>query len=205
MNHAQQDGMSPAMTALVEVLGYYKHQATAFEAQMWANVIAEVGDDAVIKFLQAHVQKSSFAPKVNEAMSMLRPGANNAAAAFEQLAQAVERVGPYNAPEFGDAALVQAIHGLGGWAQVCEHLPGPGQRFDREAYFKRFEVCYQAGSATVLLEGPKPEPLRGLHAITNDTNKLLLEARRQQQALTDQRAPSELVNEVAQVAERSRG
>ena len=205
MGYAEQDAISPAMTALVEVLGYYKHQATAFEAQMWANVIAEVGDGAVIKFLQAHVQKSSFAPKVNEAMAMLRPGANNAAAAFEQLAQAVERVGPYNAPEFADAALVQAIHGLGGWAQVCEQLPGPGQRFDREAYFKRFEVCYQAGSATVLLDGPKPEPLRGLHAITNESNRLLLEARRAQQALTDQRASSELAQDDAQAAERLRG
>jgi hypothetical protein len=204
MEHEQQ-GMAPAMTALVEVLGYYKHQATAFEAQMWSNVIAEVGDEAVVRFLQAHVQRSPFAPKVNEAMAMLRPGANNAAAAFEQLAQAVERVGPYNAPIFKDAALVQAIHGLGGWAQVCEQLPGPGSRFDREAYFKRFEVCYQSGAANVLLEGPKPEPLRGLHAITNENTRLLLDARRQQQALTHQRATSELAHDDALAAERLRG
>ena len=57
----------------------------------------------------------------------------------------------------------------------------------------------------MLLEGPKPEPLRGLHAITNENTRLLLDARRQQQALTHQRATSELAHDDALAAERLRG
>lgn len=180
-----------AVHTLVEVLAYYKHQATDFEAMMWNRIIEQHGDGAVIAFLQAHVMRSQYAPKVNEALAMLQPGANNAAAAFMALTDGVARCGPYKAPAFEDPALVDAVVRMGGWAAVNEQMPSPQVRFDYEAYFKRFETAYQMACADLALRRPLHTQLLGLHDITRERLALATPgAERMQELLTTGSSPA---------------
>lgn len=154
-----------AKEVLAEVMGLYRCEMTGLEVRLWKGMIADFGDQAVINFLIKHCENSVFAPKPAEANKALRPGRDNAGAAFEELLRAVSKQGPYVNPTFMDPAISGAVLLLGGWAKVNQELPDPAAaRFDYEAYSKRFEILYQQACADLML-GAAPVALLGLHAL----------------------------------------
>jgi hypothetical protein len=160
---------TPRMTArqaMVETFAYYKYEVTKFEADLWARIIDEYGDEAVLAFLQAHLRTSQFAPKVSDAQRLLSPEGGNEEAAFLRLAQEVRRCGPYGNPRFEDPAIASAVTSLGGWAVVNEQLPDPMARFDYEAFQRRFSAAYQVARSEQVVSRPQRIELRGLHALS---------------------------------------
>ncbi len=155
-----------AREALVETFAYYKYEVTKFEAELWARIIDEYGDDAVLSFLQSHLRSSQFAPKVADAQRLLCPDKGNEEAAFLKLTQAVRRFGPYSAPRLDDPAIALAIASLGGWAAVNEQMPSPEARFDYEAFQRRFGAAYQIAVSEIAMRRAPRIKLRGLHALS---------------------------------------
>lgn len=153
-----------ASEALVETFAYYKYEVTPFEADLWRLLIDEYGDASVVSFLSHHIRSSAFAPKVSDAQRMLNPARANADAAFLAVQEQVRLCGPYRDPSFADPAVTLAIARMGGWVAVNEQLPTPEQRFDLDAFQKRFEVAYQLSLAESRQGAPRLE-LRGLHAL----------------------------------------
>lgn len=170
--------LRPGLESLNKVFDYYKHAATDFEVELWLALMNEVGDEAIVSFLKNHVRSSAFSPKISEAMALLRPGANNSAAAFLALTQAVGTVGAWEAPRFNDPAITKAVLELGGWAKVCATLPAPEERFEYEGFQKRFAVAYQIAAADIALNGaPQHLALAGFHAITREQLALAADQR----------------------------
>jgi hypothetical protein len=155
--------LSSAQQLLTEVFGYYKHKVTPFEATLWNRLIEEFGDAPIERFLSAHVQRSSFAPRVNEAMALLRPGAGDSMGAMLALQQAVSRIGPYNAPDFKDPAIALAVEDLGGWVSVNTQMPSEQDRFGFDAFFKKFDVAYRGATSRLAFQSATAPKLRGLH------------------------------------------
>lgn len=155
-----------ALAVLAEVMGYYKHQTTQFEARLWEGLIDDFGDEAITHYLMEHIKRSPFTPKVNEVIEALRPGYMSDQAAMEELVRAVARFGPYAAPTFDDPALVETVHLLGGWVVVNEQAPSAEARWDFEAYMKRFAVAYRTACANLALRRGAAAGLRGLHDLS---------------------------------------
>lgn len=155
-----------AKAVLAEVMGMYGREMTGLEVGLWKSMIASFGDSAVINFLIRHSETSVFAPKPSEANKALRPGRDNAGAAFEELLRAVAQQGPYVNPTFTDPAIAGAVLLLGGWAKVNQEFPDPAvARFDFDAYSKRFDTLYQQSCANLMLGTAPTAPLLGLHAL----------------------------------------
>lgn len=154
---------SSAKHVLREVMGYYGRELTTLESVGWLKLIAEFGDEPIVRFLAAHMERSAFAPKLSEALDALRPNTNSAQGAFEELHRAVQQRGPYRVPTFTSQAIAGAVLLLGGWTKVCELMPDPASRFDYEAFFKRFEVCYRQAAAQLMLKPQDVPRLRSLH------------------------------------------
>jgi len=180
MSAAGIDGMTDAKTVLAEVMGAYKNEMTSLEAALWMRMIEDFGDEAIVRFLIRHIETSSFAPKVNEAIAMLQPGRASSVAAFEELARGVKRFGPYVTPEFEDPAIAGAVLLLGGWVLVNEQLPDPKSRFDYDAFFKRFDAVYHQSCADLMLGRTcGNQALLGLHAQASTQTALLQAPKRE--------------------------
>lgn len=163
---AKHQKLTGAMAVLAEVMGYYKHAATEFEANLWQGLVDDLGDEAVTSYLLSHIKRSPFSPKVNEVIDALRPGYMSEQAAMEELLRAVARFGPYTAPTFQDPALVETVHLLGGWVVVNEQVPSAEARWDYEAYLKRFVPAYKTACANLALRRGAAPFLRGLHDLS---------------------------------------
>lgn len=149
-------------TVLKEVMGAYRYEVTEFEAGVWLNIIDAVPKDRFIGFLRFHFQSSPFAPKPSDASKFLDPSINPDAA-FQTLASAVSRVGPYEDPCIADPVLRQAVHLLGGWAVVNEQMPAPSEKYEMRAFRERFNTCFTSAIGQVRIEGvAEPEPLKTL-------------------------------------------
>lgn len=162
-----------AIEVFTQIMGIYRYDATALEARLWLQLIEDFGDAAVIAFLIRHVESSVFAPKPSEARTALCPAHNNAMAAFEELARAVSKFGPYVSPKFEDPAIAGAVILMGGWIKVNETMPDPSSRFDFEAYFKRFDVVYKQSHSNILKGDGYTKPLRGIHFVDNEAAEKL--------------------------------
>ncbi|MDL5034305.1 hypothetical protein QRD43_20555 [Pelomonas sp. APW6] len=158
--------LSSAQRLLTEVFGYYKHQATPFEATLWNRLIDEFGDPPIERFLSQHVQRSCFAPRVNDAMAVLNPGAGDSMSAMLTLHQAIARVGPYGVPDFSaDPAIAAAVADLGGWVVVNTQMPEASDRFAWDAFYKRFDVAYRGACGRLAFQSAAVPRLRGLHDV----------------------------------------
>lgn len=181
---------SPAQVVLSDVFGLYGKELTDLETTIWNGMIKNFGDEPVIKFLIRHAETSVFAPKPAEALKMLRPGANNALAAYEELTRAVGSCGPYASPTFEDSVIAGAVVLMGGWIKVNETMPDPTNRFDSEAFFKRFEVLYEQSRADLMMGRSQPVQLQNLHQRTAQ-QALLLANQREQMAQIGYRVSDE--------------
>lgn len=150
---------------LEDIFNYYGKPVTEFEGSLWMRLVEQYGEDSIRLFLMTHIGRSTFAPKINEAMDILAPGANSAPAAFLELSEVVRLTGHWDSPTFSSPVIVDAVIRMGGWAQVAQQMPAPGERFEYESFRKRFEVAYQVASATAVVKGPTQERLLGQHAI----------------------------------------
>jgi hypothetical protein len=160
----QESPVSSAFVVLSEVMGLYGRDMTSLETELWPKMIKEFGDEAIIRFLAKHVEKSVFAPKPAEVMQALRPSQDNSSSAFEELYRKVVKVGPYGSPVFEDPAIAGVIVLLGGWVKVNEQMPDPtASRFDYEAYAKRFDVLYKQSNANLMLGKGHLQPILGMH------------------------------------------
>jgi hypothetical protein len=157
----------PAKTVLAEVMGYYGRQMTQIESVGWTRIITDFGDEPVVAFLMKHMERSEFAPKLSEVLQTLRPGQDDAIAAFEEVARQVKACGPYRSPTFGDPAVPGAIVLLGGWVAVNLQLPDPSNRFEWDGFFKRFEAMYRQACANLMLIQAAQPKLAGLHDLTS--------------------------------------
>lgn len=174
-----------AKIVIAHVMGLYSRELNKFESNLWNSIIADFGDESVIRFLIRHCETSVFAPKPAEANLALRPGANNSMAAFEMLARAAKNFGPYRNPRFDDPAIAGAVVLLGGWITVNEQLPDPTSRFDYESYYKRFDAVYKQSCANILLGNGYSQPLLGLHSVNNKKHSDVLELSHKSKSTTN--------------------
>lgn len=156
-----------ALNALNEVMSYYRVKLTPFATEAWVACMEKFGARVVKDFLLQHMMTSKWPPTFEELHSAV--GAFGGADwAFERVACEVKRVGPYRAPDFGDAPeITYAIAEMGGWAKLCAEMPAPEQdRFGYEALQKRFALHYQSAKG-LAFRGLLPDrPIRGLHALS---------------------------------------
>lgn len=159
--------LSPGAEALTEVMSYYKHEMTGLEVAAWWRLLDEFGDNAIVAFVQMHMQISTFRPVLAEALKFLDPSSRNPTAAYEELARTVRSCGPYQAPVFNDAAMARAVVLLGGWLTVNQQMPAQDGNFESSAYMKRFDAMYAQAISDVMLKRSVDAKLCGLHDLSN--------------------------------------
>ena len=147
-----------ARDAFAQVAGYYRHEPTLFEVGSWDRLINEFGDEAVSRFLFRHMERSSFMPKVNEALELLDPHRGSDMQLLERLRDLVCIYGPYKTPVLADKSMALAISKLGGWVKVNEDLPDPSNDFLYSAYFKRFQAARREAEASLVRDPALPVP-----------------------------------------------
>ena len=155
-----------AADALTQVMAYYKHSMTELEVKGWWRLIDEFGDEAIVSFLQVHMERDSFRPGLDQVLKMLAPSRRSSTAAYEELGRQVRECGPYRAPTFQDPALPGAVVLLGGWVVVNEQMPLPDGSFESGAYIKRFDSMYLQAVSDALLHRSVNSRLRGLHDLS---------------------------------------
>lgn len=155
---------------LSETCTYYKHVPTDMEGDLWMLAVREFGALPVMRALMEHVGNSAFMPKIGEIRKALgATSANTGLHAFELARAEVERVGPYESPEFQDPAIGLAIQEMGGWVWLNETMPSPEhRRADYESMAKRFGVAYETARVRLNRGEVGPVQCKGLHQISRE-------------------------------------
>jgi len=154
-----------ALDAISQSFAQVKAEPTPAEAALWAQEIDSLGPQPIMAFVRFWVSgggQRGFlrAPRIEDARRFLDPDWMDADTALQRLYALVEQVGPYQAPTAQQGMtdrLAHVVAGLGGWARVCETLPGQSQEFPWREFAKRFEsVWNQAQAKTLLSHQPAP-------------------------------------------------
>lgn len=149
--------------ALAELLGMYRHQVTAFEANAWKAIMCAVSEETFMAYLQSHVfGGSAFAPKPSEATRALGL-ILDPESAYAYVERLVRELGPYVEPAISDPVLVQTILYMGGWVTLNEQMPDPTNGFAVKNFRDRFDACFNQASNAVRIRGDLPSrPLLAL-------------------------------------------
>lgn len=163
---AREAAFEADLRALATLLGAKRYEVTDLELEIWAGIIRHPGlkPGQFRAFLIHHVTSSTFAPQPNEAMEALGLRLS-AEGAFRELVRLVREHGPWVAPEGVDAALVAAVHTLGGWEKVNNLMPDPdlpGNSYAVKQFRDEFDVAFKNAQNAVNVRGLSPPPLAAI-------------------------------------------
>lgn len=164
MSEPTSDDVAAMQHKLAEVMGMLKHEVTAFEVEIWQNIMRRTSRESFFSFLKMYLlsPESRFgAPKPHDAAKALG-FAVNPEVAYWIVDEAVRTFGPYQEPDISDPVLIQAIQIMGGWAHVNEIMPAQNDTFKVGQFKDRFTAAMTVASNRVLIEGVAPEPLKAL-------------------------------------------
>ena len=130
--------------------------------QTWYNALEKYEIKVIGKAVSNIAQKRIYNgfPKLAEIINEIEGSADDRALlAWNELKEAIARVGAYNSVKFSDPKTVAVVNEMGGWAKVCE-VKEDDLKWMQKDFERLYKVCQPAKNLL----------LPGIIEITNNLN-----------------------------------